>query len=555
MKVRMLMYKVLIVDDEHIVQLALKSLIQWSNIQCEIVGVASNGKEAMEIIQGEHIDVLITDINMPMMNGIALIEWIYEQKLDIKMIVLSAYNDFEYVRKAFKFGVEDYILKSEMDPEVVTDMVKKLLESKQSSSTQSSNIQSSTAQSSTAQSTNILSVTSESSKNLTMVAMIEGRLDLDLEALKTSFTDHEIDAWYNCCVLLVDDYNRILNQYDEEEMQEFLKHVLDTIQGRLSSEQVQFILPLSAGEYCLVIERFSKQEKENRQRISAFLRNIQNALEVYMNIRVTIGAWDNDFRLGKVKMGYEMAKELAELRYIYGKSRIIYSEDAKLIRQVESKSIVGSVDSLIQSIHSLNQINVDKELDHLLNEIGSYKGKSLQHLIGNYMELLLTVIINLRNLNNDLMDAFDHQTDFYKLLSQFDTKEEVHQWMKNFVKNLMLYMIDNAKNEVSTTILQARKYIDNNYMLDITLTRVAEEVELSETYFSKLFVKETGETFIQYLTKKRINRAGVMLRTTPLKVYEIAEKVGYENVEHFSRVFKKIIGVSPNQYKKSKIYQ
>jgi two-component system, response regulator YesN len=558
------MYKILIVDDEHIVQLALKSLIQWERLDCEIVALVANGKEAIEQLKAQTIDVVITDINMPIMNGIDLIKWIKEQQLPIHVIVLSAYNDYEYVRSAFKFGVEDYILKSEMDPEVVTDMVRKLLEKKAKSSLIESQLlegverlshldSSNSSNTSNAQNTSMSTKSLPlASKNLALFSLLESRIDTNLDTLHSYFSNHELDIQYHCYVLLIDDFSRIINQYDEDELEEFTKHVLDTIKGRINPDIVFFVLPLSSGEYCLIVERLSKLDRENRQKINTLLKSIQISLETYMNIHVTMGAYDIDFKLGKLKSAYDMAKECAELRYIYGKGRIIYPEDARLIKQTESKSIIGSVDPLLHALQQLDQIQVDKELDILLNAIGSYKGKSLQGIIGHYMELLLTIIINLRNMNNDLMDAFDHQTDFYKFLSDFDTKEELHQWLKNFVKNLMLYMIDNAKNEVSSTILQSKKYIDLQYSIDISLAMVAQNVGLSEAYLSKLFVKETGETFIQYLTKKRITKACEMLRMTSMKIYEIAEKVGYENVEHFSRVFKKVIGVSPNQYKRTK---
>lgn len=539
------MYKVLIADDEHIVQLALKSLIQWDQLNCEILALVSNGKEAIEVLKEHSVDLLITDINMPIMNGIDLIQWINEQQLSTQIIVLSAYNDFDYVRQAFKFGVKDYILKSEMDPLAVTDIVKKLLENASQMPTESV-VGTMNEPVSDSKSIPI------ASKNLALISLLESRIESTLDSLITYFSRQELDTPFNCYVILIDDYSRILNQYDDDELEEFTKHVLDIIKGRLNIETRHYTLPLSPGEYCLIVERLGKADRENRIKTSTLLKNIQLSLETYLNIHVTIGVNDIATNLNKLKSSYDLAKECAEFRYIYGKGRIIYPEDVRLVKRTESKSIVTSVDNLLKALEQLDPIWVDKELDLLLNEIGSYKGRSLNSIIGNYMELLLTIIISLRNLNNDLMDAFDHQTDFYKILNNFDTKEELHQWFKNFVKNLMLYMIDNAKNEVSVNILQSQKYIDSNYARDISLSMVSEAVGLSETYLSKLFVKETGETFIQYLTRKRITKACEMLRLNTLKVYEIAEKVGYENTEHFSRVFKKNLGVSPNQYRRTK---
>lgn len=538
------MYNVIIVDDEHIVQLALKALIDWGSLNCNIVSICSNGEEAIEVLQRQTIDLVLTDINMPKMNGLELIKWIKGSNQDKReansqetgVIVLSAYNDYEYVRKAFVMGVEDYILKSDMDPEVLSIMVKKILNKK--SEGKYNDVQSSDEVSQTS-----------SSKELILEAIIENRFGVDASNLNQYFHSDELDKSFNCLVFLVDDFINVSNRYDDEEIFEFIQHIINTITSRLPQDVSQYIVVRSANKYCLIIEKKAVSQKDNRYELNTFLRRLQKSFETYMDITVTIGVMDEGVTLTKLSQGYKKAERIAGLRYVYGKNRIIYPEDAAFIKKVESHSVIGQTEVLVQSIKELNISKAEKELSDLLEEISTYHNLKLSDLFGYYLELLVSIITELRNTGNDLMNAFDHNTDFPHIIKQFETKDELHSWFLNLVKNMMTYISDNEMDESAFSIRKAKKYLEEHFTEEITLTTIADEVELSESYFSSLFVKETGESFIQYLTRLRIRHSAELLKTTNLKVYEVADKVAYDNTEHFSRVFKKIMGLSPNQYR------
>ncbi len=533
------MFKVLIVDDEHIVQLALKSLIDWQGLNCEIRALCSNGLEAKEMMDKESVDLVITDINMPVMDGLALIEWINDKSPNTKLIVLSAYNDYDYVRRAFVLGVSDYILKADMDPESLAIMVRKLLSDNNLEHDSHSQ-------------DNTLTPNLETPKELVIEACIDNRYNLDEAYVRMHLSQEELSANWNCFVVLVDDFNKVVNRYDDEEIFDFIQHMVNTITGRLPKSHFHYVLVRSANVYCVVLEKKLGSQKENRCEVNGVLKGIQRALETYMDITVTIGLWDEGLSFDNLGSAYEHAERLAELRYIYGKRRIIYPEDAGFIKRVESHSIMGHMEKLNQSIKELDILKTDNELTLLLNEIATYKESSLKDLFGYYMELLISIITEFRNMENDLMNAFDHNTDFLQVMQQYETKDELHAWFRNLIQNMMTYMIDNQRDDTGYYIRQAKKYMEDHYMDNLNLAFMAEIVELSESYFSSLFVKETGESFIQYLTRIRIKKASELLKGSNLKVYQIADKVGYDNTEHFSRVFKKIMGISPNQYKNKK---
>lgn len=186
-------------------------------------------------------------------------------------------------------------------------------------------------------------------------------------------------------------------------------------------------------------------------------------------------------------------------------------------------------------------------LKELLVLIGTFKSSQVDQISGYYMELLFIIIHFLHEINEESINIFEHNTDFLSIIRKFDTKAEIDQWITNLVSNLLDYLIANKQS--SQTIQKAKEYIRENYMKKISLAEVSEYLGLSEGYFSALFSQENEENFIQYLTQYRIEQAKKMLTKTNLKIYEICEAIGYENVEHFSRVFKKNVGLSPLQYK------
>lgn len=528
------MYKILIVEDEHIVRLALKSLIDWEKHHIEFVAEAVNGKEALDIMKQQDIDLVITDINMPVMNGLELIKAIQDKEENKSIIVLSAYNDYQYVRQAFKLGVEDYILKSELDPDAVLSLVLKVLSKKHGNKNSKQSQQTGKLLDST----------------LILKSLAEGVHTIDNEVISQLESDISIKGNYICCVLLVDEFKRVVSGFNNKEIASFSKHIVDTIKLRLGKEVIGQVICMQPNTYMILYHAKDSSEANYRKKIEVLLKSIQQSLEVYLDIKVSIGVAFHGNSIYRLNDKYSEAMELANLRYIYGKGRIIYSENANFIKQIETERIIGQESELIGAIKELDPIRVDQELDYLLNRIAAYKGKSIKDLIGFYLELILIIIVNCSEIEGEALNVFEHNTNFYSMMNQFETKEEIHLWIKNFVKNILAYLTRHQHQDENYTIKKAKQYIKKHYAGSISLSSVSDYVELSESYFSKLFVKETGETFIQYLTRYRIDKACDLLAESNMKVYEIASGVGYENVEHFSRIFKKAIGMSPNSYKR-----
>lgn len=528
------MFKVLLVEDEHIVRMALKSLIDWRTHGIEIIGECINGAEALRVLKDEAVDIVITDINMPVMNGIELIKQLKELEIDASVIVLSAYNDYAFVREAFKLGVKDYILKSEMEPGAILEMVKKTLSNRISHSFK------------------IIQANDHQRKNvyLLLKSIAEG-----VDPFEKSTIDqlqHELGykGNFDCCALLIDDFTQVKERYGDKDLGVFSKHVIEHINFQLNKERSAKVVCMSASNYMILHWGMCASEAASHTKLEQVLKSVQKSLKVYLDITVSVGVVSNGKNLNKLSELYKEALSLANLRYLYGKGSIIYQKNANFIKQIDSESISGQETDLLEAIKSLDPNRIDTELDVILNRIASFRSKSVDQLILFYFELVLLINIKCKEMSPLLQHITDQNSDYYAIIKQYGTKEEIHRWIKGYVHRIHEILSKEVVQTESHQVKKAKKFIAQNYAKNIGLTDIAEVVELSESYLSKLFVSETGETFIHYLTRFRITKACDLLEKSNMKVYEVAKEIGYDNVEHFSRVFKKTMGLSPLEYKK-----
>lgn len=521
------MKKVLIVDDEPIVSLAIKSLVDWENNGYIMDYEAFDGEQALQIIkENPDIEIVITDINMPIMDGLELIKEINNLQSKPQIIVLSAYDDFNLVRQAFKLGALDYILKAEMNPESILKTIKNIPD----------------------KNTHLVLKPNENlafykEKVLKDLIWQEELYDIKKRAseCKLRLDEKNIVA----CFLWVDDYDKIQERYESENIKNFVSSVLNSIYGVLNRNEIGEAISLSPQEYVILLSFKKSGDYEIHNRINTILHDVKKSLIDYVNINVSIGVSNSKSGYAKCEELYKQAEANVRLRFIFGKNKIIFPHEASHVISAESESIIGKEDSFIAALMELDQKRSVEELDRLL---GTIKGESIKNIHIHYMELIFLIIKAINDLGEDVVDVFGKDIDFYNKINKFETKEELQIWVKNIVNWILNYLKEKKDAKINRSIARAIEFIKQNYQEDISLKLISEYVGLSETYFSKVFAKKMGESFINYLTRVRIEKAKDYIKNTNMKIYEISEKVGYTNVEHFSRVFKRFTGQSPNRF-------
>ncbi|ULT58328.1 response regulator [Neobacillus drentensis] len=494
------MLKAVLFDDEYIVLHGLQKMIDWSKYGIELVGTASNGLAAIDLVETYSPDIVFTDIRMPGMNGLEVVEKILEAAPEIVCVVFSGFNEFEYVKKAIKLGVSDYLEKPITIP-MIEDTIQRILEKLHHQKT-------------------VLSL-EEKWEDSRIELVQKATLDLLLQG------DEVLPKW---------------RKSFEEEVKDIVAVTVLALSEKgpdLPSHPSYFSVYIRNGaEHLLVIFHLEADSTE-----------LLNQLIYWPNEHgITIGSGRTYPDLTEAPKSYKEA--LQALRYgqfmehgewtrfeEIGENPNIPSDLSELEEAIIFFLRTGNKPGLYQQLEEfiskiqlqrLNPDVIEREILKLIYlglEVAKETGEDISHLSqGNYLPH-----VDIRLLN---------------------TKEQMFSWLKQQMEMIMDWFLLIRKDKKHDAVEKACTYIEKNFSKDLTLQDVAENVGMNPTYFSLLFKEEMKQSYIKYLTKLRMERAKELLREGK-KVAEVSEKVGYHTYRHFSELFKKHAGVNPGQYRDS----
>lgn len=530
------MYKVLIVDDEPIVSVTIKSLVKWEEYNIDMAYEAHNGKQALNLLEeNPDIDIVMTDINMPVMDGLKLIEEMKSKGMTQIIFVLSAYEDYSLVRTAFKYGITDYILKTEIDAEKLLDLFKNVPKDQEKKEYDTDN---------TLQRDN-------QDYRLTKEMLLK-------EMLYVKHTDYAEYNFHNLrikennlvvCFLWIDDFLDVEERYANATLTPFIDSILNTIKQILDKQDYGEVISMSPDEYAIILSLPLISKEEVRQKVDCVLKDIKNNLIHFSNTHVTIGVSDIGDGFEVLPDLYKQAEKNASFRFIFGKQKIIYPENVTLIDVKDNLSIIPRADGFTEALKAADETRVMEELECLLEHIASQR-TSIDKMLMYYTEIIFVLIKCINDLGEDVVTVFGKDVNFYQQITKFETGQEINIWIKNLISWVVEFIKNKKEAKMSFAMSRAITFIQDNFKDEnISVWMVSNYMGLSESHFSALFKKEMGETFTNYITGLRIEEAKKLMRTTNMKIYEICDYIGYNNVEHFSRLFKKVTGNSPNHYK------
>ncbi|GHH99937.1 response regulator [Neobacillus kokaensis] len=529
-----IIYKVLIVDDEMLARVGIKSLIPWEENGFVIEGEMENGKQAYEWMFDNEVDIVITDIKMPVMNGIELIRKTSKQNIATKFVVLSSYDDYEYVREALKNGAVDYLIKLELTPKLLLDLLKKVtltIEQERPLNKQS------------------LSVKKTGSKELTLLKetffrdLLFGWIRSHQEYnQRLKDLNIEIPEGQIVCLMFLTEELEIYERYKDEETHLLNHSILNMLNEIISEYKFSYAVSTQTKEFVILHYAGNVDKEEAMNHADLVANTIRTALNQYLNISITIGVSESVQRFDEVKQAYRQVNQIVSQCSAFHEGRTVHFE------------------MLNKLYEPPNKIDLTSEFKQLETAIKLYEDEDVTKIL----QQLKQSILHANLLSYDMLRVYC-STIIYHLSSRIE--ENLPSWMENqllrlnkltkysdFIAWFEQLELDWSKErnkitKCSRLIITAQRFIRTNYSNDLTLESIADYLNLSPSYFSNLFKKETGENFIEYLTNIRINQAKILLRTTDLKIYEVGRNVGYDNEHYFSRVFKKVSGQSPLLYK------
>lgn len=532
------MFKILIVDDNPWVHEGLLKSIPWEKLGVEVAGAATDGDTALELYKKTIPDIVLTDIKMPVMNGLELSEAISRINTDTYIILMSAYDEFEYARKALEVNAKIYILKpfgkEEIIPLVkkacneITELRKKRRVLEEGSLYIKELLLKTLITSTLDDPDKFLSKCSNIGLNLYGKQIIVYVLRADIDEIYLDNSDYS------------DSTNNIGSNYIKQ-------NIIEIIQSNLY-ENSEGIVSFTVNNN-LIIGFMGFNYPYNKNTIKkVFMHTCKEISEIY-KIQVAVGISNVYNSVTKAYEGYIEAVTALNYTIISQKVQVLCFSEIHPISSIHNNDLFAyqqKIEHVIKAGVTEEIKSIVEELDQVVLHTGILHHFGSKDIMQQFAKIPIRILVEY---GYSVEDVFGRRYIISDYINQIETFEEFKVWFTRFILSVAnLINIDTIDNRKDIEL--AKEYINNNYSKSITLQNVSETFMFSSCYFSKLFKKEAGMTFIRYLTEVRINKAKELLNDYSLKIYDISYMVGYSNVKHFVSLFKKNMGVTPSEYRK-----
>ena len=537
------MYKILLVDDEILVRDAIRENIDWRKLDCELIGDCENGKQAVEFVKTHEVDIVLTDILMPYMDGMELSHFLHDNYPDILIVIFSGFGEFEYAKKAIQYNVSEYMLKpvTAMELTKVIENMKEKLDSrkkeqrKMESLTQVSQDYHKNA--------NVIR-----SKALDCLVKCTRDVQVSLDELERMGITFQA-ASYRVAVFDIDTYSDMY-QMDMDKQQEsaLMAFVLFNVGDEIVvQEKAGVVYQEGNNRVCIIFA--GNRTKEFSESIHRICHEIQKKVKEVIGLETSIGIGSWVRSPYELIYSYRLAAKAIDYRYLLGGNLLFDMEEKKTDNSI---FLMKDLETLTEAIKSGDRRLMEKTLGQIETEIKSALVEKSYACI--YLQQVIRAIGN-------TCQSFSEEPE--KIIAQREallkavTEQRMFSQAAALVEKYAQEVFD-ALQELNSSSGQrqgmlAMDYIQKNYMDPcLSLNSICSYLNISTSYFSTIFKEMTGETFIEVLTRVRMEKAKELLENTTMKNYEIAEKVGFSDPHYFGISFKKITGKTPTEYAREK---
>lgn len=526
--------KVFLVEDEIIMREGIKKNVDWSGAGFEFAGEAGDGELAYPLIQKAKPDILITDIKMPFMDGLELSRLVKQELPETRIILLSGYDEFQYAKEAIEIGIAEYLVKPLTSVQLL-DAVKKVEQK-------------------------IVKDKSKSGENKDDEEKQRQRLFRHMVSGKYSFSEVLKEAKEQGIGLAANAYNVMLLQiFSEEEEAVFCEKVRTLLQKleRVANETTNIIIAKqSREEYDFILK--GTDELPLQQLTDACKNELADFFggEAQMEYVAALGSPVE--RFSELKNCYEAASLSFSKRYLAERNQVIQEnteesgkpEDTAELKLGELNVAGMNRRQVEQFLYTGARQEVSAFVEGYFSEIGNSNVQSI--LLRQYvmMDLYVVAVSVLEKSGYRAQDLVERCGDAKEMTAYLTTLEQTKAYVKKVFETVMELRETGSDRKYEGVLQKAKAYIEENFGNDeISLNAVAAAVSLSPSHFSTIFGQEMGETFVEYLTGVRMEKAKQLLKTTGMKTIDIAFEVGYRDAHYFSNLFKKTQGCTPREYR------
>ena len=521
-------YKVLLVDDELVDLEWLKRRVPWLDLNLEVIATANSGFTALRILKEQHVDILISDIKMPIMSGLELAQKAKEIIPNLKIAFISGHEDFYYAKQAIALSAIGYVLKPVKDQELM-----ELLASIIANLDKEKN-------------TNIDNVKFKDTINLYKNEMLHQWL-----SGSNTNVDYEFLEYYKIitkglkaavAVIEVDDVNWKLSEHSEKDRAEILSKCTDMIADYINYEHLGYYYFNDERLITIILKELEPSV------LNYLLMRLIEKVKKNATLTITIGLGGGFEIAEKLPESYKKAKEALEYKMFIGKSKVICYENIPKGKLQDPVNLEHKLKSIFSAITEYNLT----ELNNLIEDLFiSVKGLNTKTAVYNFiLNFISKLEVELQRNGEDVHNIFDEQLKNFELVQSFETIEDIKDWLVNKLSNLSEQLAEKNQKKDRKIINDIKKYVKDQVENKITLKDVADHFNFSPNYLGHLFKAATNEKFGDYLIRMNMERACEYLLDPLIKIYEICDRVGYKNVVYFNRQFKDYYGMTPSEYRK-----
>lgn len=539
------MITVVLADDDFLVREILRDSIPWDTLGMEVIATVENGTEALSICKEKQPDILFTDIRMPFLSGLDVAVSLKECGSQTKVVFISGIQDFNYAHTALNIHADGYILKP-IQLQEITEVLKKIRSSIDLERNREQFFGRMAQQLSES-----MPLMRESFLHNLLLGFNGDSRELE-EKLNYFHLSLAVQEEAVVAVACIDDYTT-LTRGREEGYKQFLNFsVKNIVMEIFQNHQAGACISIADNEFVFILNR-SYSSEDKMQRIFA---EINELLSDFKGISVSIGVGNPVSVLNSIHFSYNNALRALEHRFYTGKGSIIHIGDVTSTRTVEQFGDLKGYTKINQQQRNLLssvKLGDTEQLTETLNEyfqlLTETKLFSKDYIHSVCTELIISAYKEIYETENDVQDIFPQYITSLQAVLKAETIFEIKLVTLSILEHITGYFKIKYSKRSDLLVSQIKEIVKKHYMENISLADIAGEVYLSPNYICSVFKKETGETITEYLIELRTQAAQEMLRSSKMKIWEIAEKLGYENPHYFSYSFKKYTGHTPQKYR------
>lgn len=527
--------RVLIVDDEYMVRGLLRRCVDWEEIGMEIVGEASCAHEALELVDKLKPDIIYTDICMPYMDGIELSRLVFEKNPEIKIIVLTGYEEFEYAKRSVKLGIADFLLKPIDNEEIRKSALcmKEKIRSERMHSNEYKRLKL------------LLDESRPYLKEKFLNELIQGELPTDEIAEKLSYFDLDLSSGvFQAALLETEHPGAGINQSTEDKL--ILRmQVIEAVRAYFRNDLKITVFFDNNHKTVLFNADPEIDFTECCETLQIFLANKIKCI-------VSIGIGNPCMGFENIRQTYREAYYALSYGAVIGKNQVISfsAVDLSLKKPLRMQNKqYDEFEFCLKAGLAEKAAGLFSSFCEGIRPDGGNAIETIWVIASNTISVILSVI---NETGLKISNVFEDGDEPFKHVFRIRSLPEMKEYMNSLIYRTAHLMEKLKSKKVNKTINEIKEYINGSIASSsLSLATVAAKFYLNPSYLSRIFKQETGQTFIEYLTKARMELAVKLLGETEMRAYEVAERVGIQDPHYFSICFKKYTGISINDYRKS----